>query len=282
MQPRGLFLFQPDIAMPTTAFNGHALHYADSDPAGAQRPVLLFVHAYTCNHSLWDGMVARFSSRFRCLTFDLPGHGQSEPTDKASDMAYLAQCAIAVLDAAGVDKAHMCGLSIGGMIGTHLGFSHSERMASLTLACTTGKLAQEAVDMWDDRLAMVQSRGLWSQVHSSMERWYGQGVIDRFGPDDLDPVARMIASTSVQGAVSCGLAVKAHDVMNRLGAIATPTLVIGGALDLSFSPDHLQRLADAISGAELVMLEGAGHLAPVQTPDAFAKAMTGFYDRIGV
>lgn len=268
--------------MPFATLNGHRLHYTDSDPGGSTRPVLLFLHAYTCHAGLWDGMVARFADRFRCLAFDLPGHGQSDATDAAGSMGYLAECAVAVLDAADVARAHMCGLSIGGMIAQHLGFSHADRVASLVLACTTGRLAPEAVGLWDERLAAIRARGLWSQVHSTMERWYGQGVMDRFGPGDLDPIARMIATTTVEGAIACGRAVRAHDVLQRLGGITAPTLVIGGDLDLSFPPDHPEALASAIADARLAMLAGAGHLAPVQTPDAFADAMAAFYDRIGV
>ncbi len=264
--------------MPFTTFDGRQLHYVDTGAPsdGSDRPALLFVHAYTCNMSLWDGLVARFAPDYRCLTFDLPGHGKSEPNDNASDMGFLADCAVAVLDAAGVRQAHVCGLSIGGMIGQHLGFSHAERVASLILACTTGKLATEAVAMWDDRLDAVTSKGMWTQIATSIERWYGDGIIDGFGAADLDSVAQMIATTSVAGAVSCGLAVKAHDVVDRLDGIRAPTLVIGADRDLSFTPDHPQALTAAISGATMVMLENAGHLAPVQVPDAFEHAMRGF------
>lgn len=262
--------------MAFATLDGRRVHYTDTgDQDGL--PALMFVHAYTCNGSLWDGMVARFAPDYRCLALDLPGHGQSEPNDKASDMAFLAQSVVAVLDDAGIDRAHVCGLSIGGMIGQHLGLSHSDRLHSLVLACTTGRLAPEAVALWDGRLAKITSKGLWAQIEESIERWYGDGLIDGFGPADLDPIARMIGSTSVAGAVSCGLAVKAHDVLDRLGEVTTPTLVIGADRDLSFPRAHPEALADAIPGAQLVMLENAGHLAPVQVPDAFEAAMRGFY-----
>jgi 3-oxoadipate enol-lactonase len=262
--------------MPFTTLDGRRVHYTDTGGVDG-KPVLLFVHAYTCNLTLWDGMVARFAPDYRCLALDLPGHGQSEPNDNASDMGFLAESAVAVLDEADVERAHVCGLSIGGMIGQHLGLSHGDRLHSLVLACTTGRLPAEAVALWDGRLEKVTTKGLWAQIEESIERWYGDGVIEGFGPAELDPVARMIAGTSVAGAVSCGLAVKAHDVLDRLGAISTPTLVIGADRDLSFPPEHPKALAEAIPGAQLAMLENAGHLAPVQVPDAFEAAMRGFY-----
>ncbi len=264
--------------MPFATLDGRRIHYTDTGVEDG-RPTLLFVHAYTCNASLWDGMIARFAPRFRCLAFDLPGHGQSDPNDRASNMDFLAQCAVAVLDDAGVSRAHICGLSIGGMVGQHLGFSYADRAHSLVLACTTGKLPPEAAGLWDDRLAAITTQGLWAQIGETIERWYGDGLLAQFGPADLDPVARMIGSTTVAGAVSCGLAVKAHDVLDRLDAIRLPTLVIGADRDLSFSMDHPKTLAAAIPGAQLVMLKDAGHLAPVQVPDAFEEALTSFYDR---
>lgn len=262
--------------MPFATLDGRRIHYTDTGGTDGL-PALVFVHAYTCNASLWDGMIARFALSYRCLALDLPGHGQSEPNDQAADMVFLAQSVIAVLDDAGVELAHMCGLSIGGMIGQHLGLSHPDRMHSLVLACTTGRLPPEAAAVWDNRLEAITTRGLWAQIHETMERWYGDGLIDGFGPADLDPIARMIGSTTVAGALSCGLAVKAHDVLDRLGDVSLPTLVIGADRDLSFPAEHPKALAESIPGAQVLMLENAGHLAPVQVPDAFEAAMRRFY-----
>lgn len=265
--------------MPFAQFDGRHIHYTDTG-AVEGKPTLLFVHAYTCNGSLWQGMIGRFASRFRCLALDLPGHGQSDPAVKASSMAYIADWAAAVLDHAGVDRAHVCGLSIGGMVGQQLGLSYPDRLHSLALVCTTGRLAPEAVATWDGRLEKVTTKGLWAQVEESIERWYGEGLLEKFGPADLDPVARMIASTSVAGAVTCGLAVKAHDLLDRLGSIRTPTLVIGADKDLSFPAAHPQALYEAIPDASLVMLSDAGHMAPLQVPDAFAQALSSFYGEL--
>ena len=265
--------------MPFASLDNRRIAYADTGGVDGM-PVLLFVHAYTCNATLWDGMIARFAPGYRCLAMDLPGHGLSDPNEKAGDMAFLAQCAVAVLDETGIERAHVCGLSIGGMVGQHLGLSHGDRLHSLVLACTSGRLAPEAKDVWDTRLAKIADKGLWTQVGETIERWCGDGLIEGFGPADLDPLARMIASTTVAGAVSCGQAVKNHDLLERLGAITTPTLVIGADRDQSFPPDHPKALADAIPGAQLTMLEGAGHMAPVQVPDAFETAVRAFHDAL--
>lgn len=271
--------------MPFAQFDGRHIHYTDTGAVSAadtvdDTPALLFVHAYTCNASLWQGMIGRFASRFRCLALDLPGHGQSDPATKASDMAYLADWAVAVLDHASVEQAHVCGLSIGGMVGQQLGLAYPDRLHSLVLACTTGRLAPEAGATWDDRLQTIRDKGLWAQIEETMERWYGEGLLASFGPADLDPVARMIASTSVSGAVACGLAVKAHDLLDQLGSVHTPTLVVGADKDLSFPLEHPQALSDAIPDARLVMLAGAGHMAPIQVPDAFSDALVSFYDNL--
>jgi 3-oxoadipate enol-lactonase len=265
--------------MPFAQFDDRHIHYTDTGAVDG-KSALLFIHAYTCNASLWQPMIARFASRFRCLALDLPGHGQSDPSQKASDMAYLADWSIAVLDHVGLDRAHVCGLSIGGMVGQQLGLSYPDRLHSLVLACTTGRLALEAAAIWDKRLAAITTKGLWAQIEETMERWYGDGLLKSFGPADLDPVARMIGSTSVAGAVACGQAVKAHDLLGQLGSIMVPTLVVGADRDLSFPAEHPEALAKAIPGAKLVMLADAGHMAPVQVPDVFSRTLNSFYDEI--
>jgi 3-oxoadipate enol-lactonase len=263
--------------MPIAYQDGRRLHCSDSGgDSGVHAPALVFIHAYTTHGGLWDGMIARFAPSYRCLALDLPGHGRSDGTPDASDMAYLARSVLAVMDDAGVERAHVCGLSIGGMIGQQLGLDHGKRLRSLVLACTTGQMSEQGRGLWDGRFEAMQRQGLWSQIAPTLERWYGAGLMGAFGPADLDPLAQMIASTSLVGALSCGLAVKSHDVLSRLDAIATPTLILGGQLDLSFPPEHAQALAGAIGGARLVMLDGAGHMAPLQVPDAFAHALSAF------
>lgn len=266
--------------MPFAHFDSRQIHYTDTGVAD-DKPTLLFIHAYTCNGSLWREMVDRFSARYRCLALDLPGHGQSDPAQKATDMTYLADWSVAVLDHAGVDRAHVCGLSIGGMICQHLGLRHPERLLSLTLACTTGRLAPDAIPIWDERLEEIANKGVWAQIGETMERWYGDGLLGKFRPSDLDPVARMIATTSVPGALTCGQAIKAHDVLDQLRSMSVPTLVVGADKDLSFPFEHPRALHEAISGSQLVMLDNAGHMAPIQVPDAFAEALVTFYDTFG-
>ena len=259
--------------MPFAPIDGRRMHYTDT---GGDGPALVFLHAFSTNLTLWDPMVARFATGHRCLAIDLPGHGQSDPVELPRGIGSLADMVVAVMDDAGIARAHVCGLSIGGMIAQHLGFEHPSRILSLTLACTTARLAPEASALWDARLAAIESKGLWAQIGETMERWYGEGLMEAFGPADLDPIARMIGSTSVAGALACGLAVKGHDATGGLASIAAPTLVIGGDNDLSFPRAHTEALAAGIPGARLAMLPRAGHLAPVQVPDAFDAVLRDF------
>ncbi|MBV6657835.1 MAG: alpha/beta fold hydrolase [Devosiaceae bacterium] len=262
--------------MPFLSVDGRNVHFTDS---GGDGPPLLFIHAYTTNGGLWDAMVARFAPSYRCITFDLPGHGKSDPAELPDGIASLATLTVQVLDALDIERAHVCGLSIGGMVAQHLGLDHAARVRSLTLACATDKLPDAAVALWDGRLEAIRTKGLWAQIHESMERWYGDGIMAGFGPADLDPIARMIGSTTVAGAVACGLAVKAHDVRDRVSGITAPTLVIGADKDLSFPLEHPEGLASRIDGATLVIIENAGHLAVVQQPEAFGDALGAFLAR---
>lgn len=261
--------------MPFASLEGRQLHYTDT---GGDQPALIFLHTYTTNGSMWDGMIARFAPMFRCIAPDLPGHGRSEPSDLPKGIGSLAEDIVRLLDHLQIERAHVCGLSIGGMIGQHLGFDYATRMRSLVLACTSAAIPSAAQIVWEERLEVLRTKGLWAQVGETVERWYGAGLLESFGPADLDPIGRMIASTSLAGALTCGEAVKQHDTRSRLGDILAPTLVIGGDLDQSFAPEHAKALADGISGAKLVMIPGAGHLAPVQQPDAFDAAMRAFFE----
>ena len=141
------------------------------DGAGADAPWLVFSHSLACDHSMWDPQLEAFGD-FRLLRFDTRGHGSSSAPAGEYTMEGLAGDALALLDALGIRRCHFVGLSMGGMIGQQLALRAPARLLSLTLADTSSRYPAAARPMWDERIALVRSRGMDAVLPTTLERWF--------------------------------------------------------------------------------------------------------------
>lgn len=245
-----------------------AILVADSrGPAAA--PVLLFLNSIGCDRHLWERQVAVLNAGFRCLTFDARGHGESDAPDGDYTIAQLAQDALAVMDAAGARTAHICGLSLGGIVAQQLAIGAPDRVVSLTLANTASRIG--SFESWQARRQLVIAEGLASIADMAMERFFSEAFRTAQPEVVADQRARLLAG-SARGYAGCCAALRDADLSAELWRIAAPTLVIGGELDVSTLPDQAAALVAAIPGAALKILPAA-HLSNLEQPEAFTAAL---------
>jgi 3-oxoadipate enol-lactonase len=247
--------------------DGVVLRAELSGPSGA--PALLLLNSIGCDRSLWAEQVAALTGSFRCLTFDIRGHGASDAPAGDYSLSRLGLDALAVLDAAGAGTAHVCGLSLGGLVGQWLALHVPERLLSLTLANTASRIG--TFDSWETRRRLVLAEGLAAIADMAMERFFSE----TFRRKHSDLVARQRAKLlqgSARGYAGCCAALRDADLTADIGRIATPTLVIGGHMDVSTPPEQAAALAEAIPGAELRLLPAA-HLSNLERPEDFTAAL---------
>jgi 3-oxoadipate enol-lactonase len=220
---------------------------------------------------MWDAQVDAFAEQFRVLRYDTRGHGRSSVPGGPYAMTDLVADVLDLLDAEGFDRVSFAGVSLGGMIGMHLALEAPERLARLVLAQTTGGFRDPAT--WDERLAAVRRDGMSAVTEGTLERWYTPEapaeLVERF--------RAMLTATDPEGYAACGEAIAGHDVIDRLGEIEVPTLVVAGDDDLSTPLEpHARTLADGIPGARLEVVEHARHIANAERPDAWNRAVLEF------
>jgi 3-oxoadipate enol-lactonase len=174
------------------------------------------------------------------------------------------------MDRLGLERVSLCGLSIGGMTGMWLGVHAPQRLERLVLCCTAPQLPPPS--QWAERAALVRAEGMAPVVDAGLERWFTPKLGER-RPDVLERFREMMLGTPAEGYAGCCEAIGGHDMRSELGAITAPTLVIGGEGDPVAPPETSRALADAIPGAGLVVLEGARHLASVERPEEFTRAV---------
>src|SRR5687767_5774337 len=152
--------------MPTVESNGCPIYF---EAEGAQdKPVLMFCNSLGTTLHMWDGQMPAVTRHFRIVRYDRRGHGRSGVPAGPYNMEMLGRDALAVLDAAKVDKTNWCGLSMGGMVGMWLGANAPQRVNRLILSNTSAYFENKQI--WNDRIAVVKEKGLNAIVGGTLER----------------------------------------------------------------------------------------------------------------
>jgi 3-oxoadipate enol-lactonase / 4-carboxymuconolactone decarboxylase len=242
---------------------------ADGDEG---KPPLLLLNSLGTDHAMWDAVMPLLMRDFRVLRMDTRGHGASDAPKRDYTLSMLAQDALAVLDAAGVARAHVCGLSMGGMTALALAIEHPERVEKIIGANTS---AQMSPDLMRERAALVRQKGMQAVIDAVLGRFFTQAFRDR-NPPLLGSTRATVLATDPEGYAACCMAIAGMKIKDKLARVKAPLLVINGAQDVSTPPaEHGERIATAVAGARSAMLDAA-HLSAVEQPEAFAGAVVAF------
>ncbi len=243
------------------------LHWRE-DGAG---PPLLLLNSIGCDLTLWDAAMPHLKG-FRVLRMDTRGHGGSDAPYGDYTLEQLAADAVCVLDAAGVDKAAICGLSLGGMTAMMCALQAPRRVSSLILACTSARMDRE---IWNTRIETVRGQGMVAVADAVMARFFSE-EFHRDHATEVETIRSRLLRMSAQGYGGCGAAIRDMALLDRIAQIAAPTLIVAGSKDVSTPFDgHGSEIQNRIPQARVRTMQTA-HLAPVEMPDAFAAIVTAF------
>jgi 3-oxoadipate enol-lactonase len=256
--------------VPQVVRSGCRLNYrVDGNPRGDP---LLFSNSLGTTHELWRPQVEGLSSSFRIIRYDTRGHGASDAPRDEYTIDALGRDALAILDAAGAERAHVCGLSLGGLTAMWLGVNAPQRVRSLILSSTAARIG--SVSMWTERIAQVHAAGVESLADAAMGRWFTAGY--RAAHQDVVSVYhRMLGSTPPDGYVGCCAAIRDADLREAIRSVAVPTLVIVGREDPVTPPSDAEDMRARIAGARVEILNAA-HIANVEQSQAYNDLVSSF------
>jgi 3-oxoadipate enol-lactonase len=246
--------------------NGLVIHYRDQGRRDA--PAVVFINSLGCDFRIWSEVAEILTPDFRVVLYDKRGHGLSESGPAENDIADYARDLAALLDQVGVGRATIVGLSIGGLIAQELYRQNPERVAALVLCDTAAKIGTDEV--WDQRIAQVESGGVESLADSVLERWFTADFRSRRSLE-LAGMRAMLSRTPRQGYLAACGALKRADLRPYAGRIEAPTLCLVGDQDGSTSVSLVKETAALIPGSRFEIVEGAGHLPNVEKPSIVAK-----------
>ena len=230
---------------------------------------IVFLHGVGSDKSVWARQLDHFGRTRRAVAFDYPGYGESDPALPATTRDDYAAAILAAMDSLEIARAHVCGLSLGGVIAIAMHAAAPDRCTSLVIA--------------DSFAVHPDGPGIYERsVAASIDmRALAQGRADVLLAQPADPevrgevvetMARIDAAAFRIGAKAVWLA----DQRERVAAIAVPALVIVGEEDKVTPADLSRELARTISGARLHAIAGAGHLANIETPGEFNRLVETF------
>jgi 3-oxoadipate enol-lactonase len=252
--------------MPIAKRRGVNIHY---ESAGSGPPVLL-IAGQGMTLAAWWRTVAELSRSFRVLTFDNRDIGRSSRTAWPYVVAQMAEDAVSVLDSAGAERAHVYGMSLGGMVAQELALRHPERVLALVLGSTTAGGPEAILDprplsFFVRAGAMAPEEAEWAAVPYNYSvrtrREHGERIAE-------DIARRMEHQTDTLAYMHQVAAASTHNAVGRLGSIKAPTLVVQGEEDIVMPPLNGRLLAQGIPGAQLKTWLDAGHLYTTDEPEA--------------
>jgi 3-oxoadipate enol-lactonase len=240
---------------------------------------VLFLHGLGGSRIAWEPQLAALAGRYRCVAWDMPGYGASAALAGEHSFDALADAVAGLLDTLGVARAHVVGLSLGGMVAQHAALAHPRRVASLVLLDSSpafGLDGETTAERWLEARLEPLRRGVSpAELAPAVLR----AVAGPRAPDAvIEEAARAMARIPAEGLAAACRCLVTHDLRGRLAAIEAPTLVAVGALDTETPPAYAERLAAEIPAARLEIVPEAGHLANLEQPGRVNALLAGFLD----
>ena len=241
---------------------------------------LLLIQGLGADHRGWLMQRRALARRYRCIVFDNRGVGFSDKPIGPYDLEVMARDALAVLDAAGYESAHVVGASMGGAIAQILGVRHPDRVRSLILACTACRHLPWRRELLAEWRSLAQAQGMRSFAAANLRWLVGSRSLRRFAlPFQLlGPLALNVPAHAFVAQVDAILAVD-DSVRFELAGVKVPTLVLVGSQDVLTPRGDSEEIASLVPGAELAVVWGGAHGFLVEHASTFNRVVLDFLDR---
>jgi 3-oxoadipate enol-lactonase len=242
---------------------------------GSGSPLLL-IHGLGYARWGWEPVVDELAEAHEVILFDNRGIGESDAPLGPYTARALAEDAVSILDAAGLERAHVLGTSLGGMVALQLALDRPERVDRLVLGCTTpggaaaAPMPEQTVRLIQESPGLPREEAMRRGVVNALAPRVDRAVIERIMEHRLATAQPLAAWLAQAGA---GMA---FDVWARLGEIVAPALVLTGDRDVVVDPRNSELLAERIPGARLELFPGTGHLFFWERPERFVEVVEEF------
>lgn len=241
-------------------------------------PTLVLLHCLGVDHGLWDIAAAGLEANFSLLSYDFPGHGEARVPDRAYGIEDLSEQLAALLAREGLSRAHIAGISLGGLVAQHFAATHPQLVERLILIDTTPRYVDEMRRMWIERAHSARTAGVASLSDGLLKIWFTEGCLAT-NPPAVRYVRERFAKTPREGYALACEALGAADLRSLAASIQAPSLVLCGKDELPPFLDAAHWLQQNIKAAKLAWLSPAKHASILEQPEQFAAHARAFLQR---
>lgn len=250
-----------------------ALHYQAHGDAG--RTALVFSNSLGTDLRIWSKVAPAFADDFHVVLYDKRGHGLSDAPPPPYRLDDHVDDVVALMDGLGVERAIVCGDSVGGMIAQGVA-ARDPRVVALVLCDTAARIGDH--DTWTARIEAVREGGIEALADGTMQRWFTRASLAR---DDAELAGwrNMLVRTPLAGYLGTMMAIRDADLTDDTDGLSVPALVVVGNEDGSTPPALVKGLSDLIDESEFHVIDDAGHLPCIDQPDVLVALMQAFFQR---
>lgn len=257
--------------MPTLAVQAIDMHRNGNGPA------VVYLHCLGVDHRLWD-FAAPLDADFTRWRYDFPGHGATPVPAEAYGIADLANQLAVLFRLNGISRAHVAGISLGGLVAQQFAVSYPQLVDQLVLIDTTPRYTDAMRAMWAERAAIARRDGVAALLDGLLKIWFSEAAVAANGPG-VRYVRETLPHCSGEGYARACEALAAADLRELAAKIKAPTLVICGDDDVPSFLDAAKWLAANIAGARLEWIPGAKHASVLEAPETALTLLRDFLGR---
>ena len=233
----------------------------------------MFINSLGTDLRMWDAQVESLGRHFRVVRYDCRGHGESDVPGDATTLEQLGLDLIALLDHLRIERANLCGLSLGGITAQWIAVHHPQRIRRAVFANTTARHGSR--ESWEARIATVRAQGMAGVSDATVGRFLGAAFRAEH-PDVARDILEMVEATPPAGYIAACVALRDADLRKDVRRIDVPVLVVVSDDDESAPASQGAELHAAIAGSECVTLRGAAHLSNVVRAEEFTNHVARF------
>jgi len=265
----------------SAVYSRNGSRYEITGPPNA--PVLAMIHGLGLNRRVWDAHRSRLAQRYRVLTYDLYGHGDSARPPAEPSLTLFAEQLTGLLDELGIERCSLIGFSLGGMINRRLAMDRPGRVESLVVLNSPHEREPQAQRLVEQRALDSADGGPGANLDATIERWFTAAFRQR-ETDYIEQVRGWVLANEPRSYALCRrvLAFGVIELIRPEPPIRLPTLVMTCEHDSGSTPAMSQAIAGEIDGAQVIVVPGLQHMGLVENPRFFTTAIAEFLESTGV
>jgi len=252
-----------------------------TDQGSEEAPVIIFIHGFPLNKTMWDNQVDALKEDYRVVSYDIRGHGDSEPGNEDFSIKLFVADLLQLMDALKIEKASLCGLSMGGYIALNAIENFPERFDALVLSDTN--CIADSPKAKQKRLTTIESIREFG-----VEKYVDDSIVHLFAPEsfmthknEISEVKEMILNTSEQSLSKTLMALSQRKATcGKLPEITIPVLFLVGEEDEITPPEASELMHQKIKNSTIHIIPQAGHLSNLENPVEFNKQLKIFFAKV--